>query len=271
MLIPETESNHSNFADDGNSTSIDHPTVDCICRTTSRQYKLQKCSSCDRCLHKHCASQEEEKRLKCASCAKPPLLDIPLDDPENEKCSSPYVRMLCVASGSILVHRGGFVYKKADNRCVFQVCDIFLKGSEKFVRGFEFQPPSYHTALFKNRTVNERELIRAPEATIVPLEDLGEDRVCCVLNVSDFCAGKPAHINSGDVFVCEYRLDRRKQQLLPIKMQFDISSGSFELFPTKKPFKRTTRMKDDPLALTSSSSVNKDVMRALNVSELPFL
>ncbi|XP_028967625.1 histone-lysine N-methyltransferase ASH1L [Galendromus occidentalis] len=253
--------------DDGNAASIDHRTVDCICRTTSRHLRVQKCESCDRCLHEHCASRGEEKRVKCASCAKPPLLDIPLEDPEKDTSSSPYVRMLCVTNGSVLLHKGGFGYRKSDVRCVIQICDIFVKDSEKYVRGFEFLPPSHFPALFKNRTVNDRELVRLPEATAIPLSDLVEDRVCCVLNVGDFSAGKPTHINSEDIFVCEYRLDRRKQQLLPIKMQLEISAGTFELFSTKKPFKRNTRIREElPLQTQSSNArkIERDVMKALN-------
>lgn len=99
--------------------------------------------------------------------------------------------------------------------------------------------------------------------TVVPLSSIADNRPpCWVLGVAAFCAGRPAHVEPADVYVCEFRLDRRQLQLLPLKMPIDITAATFELFSTKKPFKRSTKglvPKDDSAqrsTFASSSSSN---------------
>lgn len=260
--------------------STEHRTVDCLCRTTARRYALRKCTVCDRFFHERCATLENIGRTKCASCDKALPIDIALDDEAKSTRSDnpsamtatgstdstiknqPCTQMLCVAHGSVLVHKAGFAAVRSDSRRILQVCDILRRteDGECFVRGFEFVSPGRAGLLqqFKNRTVHERELVRLAKPTVLSLRALNDTRVPWVLDVAAFCAGKPSHVDAADVFVCEFRLDRRQQQLLPLKMQLDITVGIFELFSTKKPFKRNLRVKEEeksamPMTPTTAS------------------
>lgn len=83
---------------------------------------------------------------------------------------------------------------------------FWIHSSKRFAYGHYYLRPheTYHEP---SRKFFPNEVFRVPLYENVPLTAVvGE---CCVMDLATFCKGRPKGIQEEDVFICEYRVDKK--------------------------------------------------------------
>lgn len=126
------------------------------------------------------------------------------------------------------------------NYIILRVSSLVVDPSgRKWVLGSHFLRPSetYHEP---SRKFYQKEVLRSPIMDRVPIEDV--KGLCCVLDPSTYCKGRPKGFKEEDVFICEMRTDRHAKSFnkIPKNNHFFVNTQSyaFDRFAQKLTIKR---------------------------------
>ena len=126
------------------------------------------------------------------------------------------------------------------NYIILRVTHLVVdKQGKKFVWGNHFLRPSetYHEP---SRKFYEKEVLRSPISDRVPIEDV--KGLCCVLDPSTYCKGRPKGFQEEDVYICEMRTDRHAKSFNKISKGnhyfVNTQSYAFDWFAKKLTIKR---------------------------------
>ncbi|CAG2115250.1 unnamed protein product [Medioppia subpectinata] len=125
---------------------------------------------------------------------------------------------------------------------IFRVQNLAInENGHKLLFGHHFLRPSetYHEP---SRRFFDNEVLRSPLTEWVPIDEV--KGICCVLDFSTYCKGRPKGFTEEDVYICEYRVDRHAKSFNRISsktIQYPVNTKSyaFDMFETKLNIKRT--------------------------------
>ncbi|KAG8179697.1 hypothetical protein JTE90_025653 [Oedothorax gibbosus] len=130
--------------------------------------------------------------------------------------------------------------KKTEHLDIFRIERLWKdEHNNKFVFGHHYLRPheTYHEP---TRKFFANEVFRVPLYEIIPLNNIVG--LCCVLDLSTYCKGRPKGFKEEDVYICEYRVDKTAHLFYKIsKIKYPVCTKkyAFEYFDKKRNPKRT--------------------------------
>jgi len=117
----------------------------------------------------------------------------------------------------------------------------FFSSGEKCAFGHYYMRP-HETFHEPSRRFFPCEVFRAPLYHVIPVDAIVG--VCCVMDLSTYCKGRPKGVSERDVYICEYRVDKTAHLFSKIttrsKYQINTNPYCFDRFDVRlKPPRRT--------------------------------
>ncbi|GFW22363.1 histone-lysine N-methyltransferase ASH1L [Trichonephila clavipes] len=100
--------------------------------------------------------------------------------------------------------------------------------------------PSFKLMPWKYQTAFSRFVFRVPLYEIISLDSIVG--LCCVLDLPTYCKGRPKGFKEGDVYICEYRVDKTAHLFYKIsKIKYPVCTKkyAFDYFEKRRNPKRT--------------------------------